>query len=63
MGNPRRLLGSSRLPGKPNNEKETVRKDVFHLEDTFYSPNLTILGENEGNFKEKDCFDSSSFVY
>ena len=56
MGNPRRPLGSSRLPGKPNNEKETVRKDVFHLEDTFYNPNLPIFGKNEGNLMEKKLF-------
>ena len=53
MGNPRHLLGSSQLPGNPNNEKEMVRKCVFHLGKTFYSPNLAIFGKNEGNFKEK----------
>lgn len=64
MGNPRQLLGSSQLPGKHNNEKEMVRKHVFHLGQTFSGPNLNIFGKNEGNFKEKGCFDSySSFVY
>ena len=64
MGNPRRLLGSSPLPGNPTNEKEIVRKCVFHLGRTFYSPNLAIFGKNGGNFKEKECLDShASFVY
>ena len=49
-------------PWHPNNKKEMVRKHVFHLGKTFYSPNLAVFGKNEGNFKE--CFDSySSFVY
>ena len=55
MGNPKRLLGSSWLPGKPNNEKEMIRKCVFHLGYTLYNLNLAIFGKNEGNFKEKDC--------
>ena len=64
MRNPRQPLGSSWLPGKPNNEKERARKCVFHFGYTFYKPNLSIFDKNEGNFKEKDCFDSySSFVY
>ena len=52
MENLRRPLGSSRLPGNSNNEKEMVRKRVFHLED-FLRPNLAIFGKNEGNFKER----------
>lgn len=64
MGSPRQTLGSSWLPGKPNNEKVMVRKHVFHLGKTFNSQNLAIFGKNEGNFKEKDYFNShSSFVY
>ena len=64
MGSLRKLLGYSWFPGNPNNEKEMVRKHVFHLGKTFYSPNLAIFGKNEGNFKEKVCFDSySSFLY
>ena len=65
MGNSRQPLGSSWLPGNANNEKEMNfrKKKFFHLGKTFYSPNLAIFGKNEGNFKEKDCFDSySSFV-
>ena len=56
MGNPRQLLGS--VPRKANNEKAMVRKCVFLLGYIFYNPNLTILGKNEGNFKEKDCWSS-----
>ena len=64
MGNPRWPLGFSCLPGKPSNEKDMVRKCVFHLGYTFYNLNLTRFVKNEGDFKEKDCFDSySSFVY
>ena len=46
-------LGSYRLPGNSNNEKEMVRKHVFHLGKIFYSPNLATFGKNEGNFKER----------
>ena len=53
MGSPRKLLGYSWFPGNPNNEKEMVRKHVFHLGKTFYSPNLATFGKNEGNFKER----------
>ena len=66
MGNPRRPLGSSQLPGKSNNQKEMVRKCGFHLGYNFYNPNLVIFGKekNEANFKEKYCFGTySSFVY
>ena len=35
-----------------------VRKCVF------YNANLAVFVKDEGNFKEKDCFDSyASFVY
>ena len=55
MGNPRQPLGSSWLLGKPNNDKEMVRKCVFHFGGT---PStiliwLYLVKKNEGNFKEK----------
>ena len=64
LGNPRWPRDSSWLPGKPNDEKEWVRNCGFHGGYTFYNPNLAIFGKNEGNSKEKDCFDSHcGFVY
>ena len=63
MENPRWLLGSSQLPGKPNNEKEMVRKCVFHLEYTFYNHNLAIFGIAKNKNESVFFYSYPSFVY
>ena len=63
MGNPRWPLGSSGFLEIPIMKKKWLENVFCIWGKLFYSPNLAIFSKNEGNFKEKDCFDSYSSLW